>query len=83
MAEESVKGEATNPFNTDSSGAEFFVGRTKELTSLRQWLAAIKSHPQHACVIRALRRGKDFVSPKGAGRAQRISMTLEALHGGE
>jgi hypothetical protein len=58
MAEESVKGEATNPFNTDSSGAEFFVGRTKELTSLRQWLAAIKSHPQHACVIGRCGEGK-------------------------
>src|SRR5260221_13273433 len=65
---------ATNPFSTGPSGVEFFAGRQKELTSLDQWLAAIRDHPQHACVIGRKGEGKTSFLQKAQSVAQAAGM---------
>jgi hypothetical protein len=64
----------TNPFNTDPSGP-FFAGRERELLLLRQWLSAIRSQPQHACVVGRPGGGKTSFLQKAKSEAASLTIT--------
>lgn len=62
-----------NPFNSNPAG-DFFAGRQKELASFRQWLSAIESQPQHACVIGRQGEGKTSILQKAQSEAAAVGI---------
>jgi hypothetical protein len=58
-----------NPFSSDPATPSLFAGRERELILLRQWLSAIQTQPQHACVVGRQGEGKTSFLQKAKSEA--------------